>query len=149
MLGIRPETETYLTNVERYVSKKFRYRIEVGILIDIAEERSLRPQFEELLFLAKFVTNAQSILQRSGIENEQTAKLSAEFSSTLQKFPSMISALTSGAVPEVSRAFPKTFFDQTQESMQRLMVFLSELSWIKNYFLDQGDSPFSCSPHHH
>ena len=148
MPDIRPETETYLANVEHYVSKKFHYRFEVGILIDIAGERSLRPQFEELLFLAKFATNAYSILQRSGIESEQTDKLSAEFSSALKKFPSMISVLTSDAGPEITHAFQKTFFNRSEETMKRLMVFLAELSWIKNYLLDNGHSPFSPPPCH-
>ena len=145
-MNIRPATDAYLSDAERFAGRKFQYRIEIGALIDLADHRSLRSLFDELIFLAKFASNSCNILKRSGTQSDETVKLAAEFAGSLRKISSLLDLLTAEAPAELVEKFQRSFLDLSQESMDRLIAFLYELSWIKNYALDHHRPPFSAPP---
>jgi len=140
------ETEAYLLNVQAFAGRSFLYRNDIGTLIDLAEQRSLQSLFDKLIFLAKFASNSHAILQRLGMQSDETAKLSAEFSESLRKISSLLSRLIESAPPEVQVTFKRSFLDVSHDSLNRLLALLSELAWIKNYSLDTGRLPFATPP---
>ncbi len=145
-MNIRPATDAYLADAERFAGRKFQYRIEMGTLIDLANQRSLPSLFEELIFLAKFASNSYNILKRSGIQRDETANLTAEFSGSLQKISSLLGHLIAEAPAEVVERFRSSFLDFSHDNMDQLMALLHELSWIKSYTLDHHPPPFSAAP---
>ena len=145
-MDLRPATDAYLTGVEKFAGKTFLHRKEIGLLIDLAGERSRQTQFDELVFLAKFSSHSFAILKRTGLQSEDTAKLSAEFSESLRRIASLLELLTADAPAEISRIFQTSFLVPSPENMSRLIAFLHELSWLKNYALDTHHLPFSSPP---
>ncbi|MBI1804701.1 MAG: hypothetical protein HY033_02500 [Ignavibacteriae bacterium] len=145
MMDIRPETDAYLIELEKFAARKFQYRREVGILIDLAEQRSMQPLFEQIIFLAKFASSSFNILKRSGVESEETAKLSTEYAESLRKITSLLELLTAEAPNEITEIFQRSFLNLSHESVNRFMALLYELSWVKNSLLDNRRPPFSPS----
>ncbi len=140
-MNIRKETETYLDTVEEYTHRKFRFRDEVGVLVDLAATRTMERLFDDILFLAKFVSNANTILKRTGTGSEDTVKLSAEFKENLEKASSLLRTLVKEAPEEIKQHFLSSFFSLSRDGMNNLLALLYELTWIKNYKLDRKKAP--------
>lgn len=140
-MNIRKETETYLDTVEEYTHRKFRFRDEVGVLVDLAATRTMERLFDDILFLAKFVSNANAILKRTGTGSEDTVKLSAEFKENLEKASSLLRTLVKEAPEEIKQHFLSSFFSLSRDGMNNLLALLYELTWIKNYKLDRKKAP--------
>ena len=111
------------------------------MIIECSRETSVRDIFDDLIFSSKFVSRAYDILQRPGINPEETEKLSREFTDKLKRIPGLMNAITAGQPAAVREIFSERFFLMDTESMTSLMSFLRELSWVKNYVLDKGSMP--------
>jgi hypothetical protein len=134
---MRSETASYLDDVERHARRTFRFRTEVGLLAELGGTPATKPSWEELLFTAKFVTNAAGVLRRIGPSAEEAAKLSAEFSSAIERGVSTITSLLAGAATdERIPTFQTEFLSLTPATLDKLLDLFSELAWIKNYLLD-------------
>jgi hypothetical protein len=136
--GIRgpSEIEDYLSAVERYAGKRFRYRTEIALLIDLAEKTEKSSLFEQIIFTAKFITRAFDILRRSGFESEESKHLSTELQKNLESVVAMIRSLCSADPTIADALFGERMFSLTHDSLNLLKDLLSELTWIKNYSLD-------------
>ena len=137
MIAIRLETQTYLDAVEQFAHRKFQFRDDLGLLTDLSESRNMKQLFDDILFFAKFVSNANNVLKRAGVHSEETQKLSAEFKESLEKSSTLLRTLVKEAPEEVKKDFTARFFSLSQESVSNLLSLLYELSWIKNYSLDK------------
>ncbi|HEV8538340.1 MAG TPA: hypothetical protein VGR15_05375 [Bacteroidota bacterium] len=137
MIPIRPETEAFLQEVETSTGKKFHFRREAAVLIELAEMQSMRQVFDDLTFYAKFVSHAATIIKRQGAGSEDTAKLSLEFSGKLENTSALVATLVREAPTEIRQQFTERFLSLTPASMESFLSFLYELSWIKNYYLDK------------
>jgi hypothetical protein len=135
---LRPETIAYLDEVQRHARRTFRFRDEIGELAELGATPSAHPSWEELLFTAKFVTNASSVLRRVGPSGEDTAKLSAEFSSAIERGMASITALLGRGSKERALFYEETFLSATTPCLENLLALLAELAWLKNYSLDTG-----------
>jgi hypothetical protein len=132
----KPETLLFITAVEKHADRKFRFHEEIAILVDLSSEISRREIFNELIFLAKFITNASSVLRRMGADSSDTAKLSAEFQKNLEKSVLLIGRIIEGTPNEIANMFKARFLPLKKESMDELIALINELSRIKNYELD-------------
>jgi hypothetical protein len=137
MLTIREETRGFIDKVERAAGKKFLFRNDVELLYELASLHLLGSLFEDIIFYAKFVSHASTILKRVGPTNDETAKLADEFKEKLEKVSSLMKTLIDNAPEDMRELFNGRFFSLSQESMNSLMILLQELSRVKNYLLDQ------------
>ena len=136
-MDIRPETEKFLSEVERFAQRKFFYHKEIATLIECAEINKVQNILEEIIFFAKFITKAHEILERQGVSADETQKLSEEYSASLVKTTKLIQNLTRNASADIRETFERKFLSMTHESMENFISMLKELSWLKNYAVDK------------
>src|SRR5205814_2012340 len=119
-----------------FTARKFHYRLEIGTLLELARNGNHLERFEEILFYAKFLTHAESILRRVGLDDETTKHLAAEFLEKSKKTIALLTDLLAAGSPEQKLHFDEQFFSLAGRSMNNLMGMLDELRWIKNYLID-------------
>ncbi len=137
---IRPEIQSYLDDVETFTSRKFHYRRQIELLLELSHERAMPEVFRDIIFFSKFISNALNILKRTSINSTETEKLSVEFKDKLEKTSTLIKTLIKEAPEDVKKMFLAEFFSLSQESMNALLELLYELSWIKNYRMEKERS---------
>ena len=130
---------TFIERVENYAKRSFSYREEIGLLISAAEERKLQSSFDELAFLAKFITNARLILLRDNVDVSVTARLAEEFRAKLGNSVGIITNLADNLSAEKRAVFSDKFLNPSAENLEHLFKLIEELSWFKNYSLDQDN----------
>src|ERR1700690_4310765 len=92
-MNLQPSTESFLSDVEKFAQRKFRYRLEIGSLVELAGSLSLQRVLDDVTFYAKFLTNAFNVLQRIGKDSPDAAKLSVEFQEGIEKISTMLRTL--------------------------------------------------------
>ena len=137
-MNISSENERYLSDVEKFVNRKFLYRKEIAVLLELASSSSRKSVIEEIIFYAKFLTKAYTVLQRQGIAAEETQKLSDEYSANIVKTTTLIRMLIQNADMNNQQLFEQQFFVLTHSAMEKFLAFVNELSWLKNYAVDKG-----------
>ena len=137
MSEIRPETHAFLRVVERSAGRKFRFERDIALLLEVADQASIRQHFDDLTFYGKFVSHAAAILKRQGLAAEETASLSAELEATLKKTAKLMETILMRAPAEPAQSFRNRFLSHSPPSLESFLALLAELSWIKNYVLDQ------------
>ena len=129
----------FLDAVENHAGRKFQFRREVEFLIDSTGSPSASHSFEEIIFLAKFITNASNVLKRTGQSREETEKLSAEFKEKIGSVSALLAGLIGRASGDEQSSIVSRFLSPSFDSLNELLALLAELSWIKNYHLDNPD----------
>jgi len=135
---IRPETLTYLDTVEQFAHRTFQLRDDIAALMELAESRKMSRVFDDILFLAKFVSNARTVISRVGLESEETQKLASELKEQLERTTTLLRTIVKEAPEDLKLNFTTTYLTLGHENMANLFALLYELSWIKNYVLDRG-----------
>jgi hypothetical protein len=135
MPGITAATESFIADAERFANRRFRHRLELGLLIDALKSDEAAKSFEELIFYAKFLTHAGGILARKGIAEEETREMAKEYAATLQRALGLLEGIRDRLSKDDRRAF-EPLIGMTHGHMKQFMSLLNELSWIKNYLLD-------------
>jgi len=125
------ETGPYLDALEAYAGRKFRYRSDLALLIELSSSRDT--VFDEIVFYAKFIANAYAVLRRTGQGGEDTSRLSAEFQEKLGRTAALLRTTLADAAEDVRTEFSDRFLSPSPDSMARFLDLLGELSWIKNY----------------
>ena len=137
-MNLQPSTESFLSDIEQFAQRKFRYRLEIGLLIEAANSVSLRRVLDDILFHAKFLANAFNLLKRVGSDSPDTVKLSSEFQEGVEKVSTLLRTLIKESPKEMRDLFLKRFLSLSAESMNELLSLCTELSWMKNYSLEQN-----------
>jgi hypothetical protein len=127
-----------IAEIEKFANRKFVYAAHISALMDQAAKRHMESTFEDVLFFAKFLVNAYTVLSRTGIDSQETEKLSTEFKENFEKISTLLKTIMKEAPQPSKTEFISTFFDSTTQSVDRLMTLLRELAWVKNYRLDLG-----------
>lgn len=130
-------TTLFLDEVEHFAQRKFLFRDEMALLIELSESRGMQKLFNEIIFFAKFITNAQHILKRIGSESDEVLKLRIELTENLKKTSTLLRTLVEECSDDMKESFMRRFLMFNQENLDNLFSLLSELSWIKNYSLDK------------
>jgi hypothetical protein len=138
---IQPAIEKLVDDVEKSVNQKFRYRKEIESLFELTQEGNQRQVMEDILFYAKFVTNASAVLSRVGMNSEETGKLAAEFKTNAEKVMTLLKTVTEEAPEEVKKEFAQSIFSPTQAGINNFIVLLKELTCFKNYSIDHHGLP--------
>src|SRR5258708_22052120 len=127
---MRTDTQTFLDEVERSAGRKFLYRQDAALLVEAAERPGNRPVFDNVLFYAKFISHASAILKRYGISDEATEKLSKEYKEKLEEASALIKLLLAETPDDERQRFTDRFLTVSHASLNGLLSFLQELSWI-------------------
>jgi hypothetical protein len=138
---LRPETSKFLRELEQFSDRTLNFRDEVGLLIDAANQNEKMEAFNNAIFLAKFITKSMGVMRRVGVDGEGYDKLSAEFQSNIHKVSALLKDIIEVAPQEARRSMAPFFLSLTQESLEHLMLLLSDLAIVKNWVLDGKHLP--------
>lgn len=140
-MALRAETLDFLRDLERFSGRSLKYPNDIGSLVEAAGRNRKTDAFNEAVFLAKFVTKSLGVMKRIGIDGDGYEKLSAEFQASLRNVTSLLKDIVEGEPEEVLRSQTALFFNLTQESLDRLVLLLSDLAVVKNWMLDGKQIP--------
>lgn len=141
-MTIRPDIEEFVSEIEVFSKSKLNYPLEVGEILQITIQSGLINEFEELIFMSKFLIQTYGVMQHTGIEAEGFKNLSKEFDSSLNKSMDLLKNLVGRAAAEVTQKYSDTFFATEIESLDSLMKLFSDLKWIKNWQIDGKPLPY-------
>jgi hypothetical protein len=116
------------------------------LLIELAGQKGNREPFSEAIFLSKFISRSMGVMKRIGVEGEGYDKLSAEFESNIQKVSGILKGILESAPGEAGKSMAPFFFSMTQESLEHLVLLLSDLTIVKNWVLDGKKLPGEPTP---
>jgi phosphoglycerate-specific signal transduction histidine kinase len=127
----------FVRAAEAFASRTFRFREEITGLLEHCRQRGQQQLFDDLVFNAKFITNAFQILRRVGADNADTAKLSVELRDMMEKTTTILRTVVKEMPAERRARYTSAFLDLTHGSLGELTALLAELAWVKNYMLDE------------
>lgn len=128
---------SWIRAAETFAARMFRHRDDITLLLETCRARNQQQLFDDLVFNAKFITNALQILKRVGADNADAAKLSVELREMMEKTSTLLTTIIK-EIPDARRQrFLDTFLALSQPAMAELMTLLAELAWVKNFMLDQ------------
>ncbi len=130
------EPRAFIAAAEAFAQRSFQYRREMVTLLELSRARAHEQLFDDLVFHAKFVTNALHILKRVGADNADAVPLGAELNRMLEKTSTILRTIIKESPGEFRQHILDTFLTLSQSSMASLTALLAELSWVKNYMLD-------------
>jgi hypothetical protein len=136
-LQLGKHTVDLLASLDVFSGYKLTRHNDLGLLVELASRHSLTALLDELSFQAKFVTKTHGIMQRIGMQDDGYDKLSREFTTSIEKSTSLIKTLLPNAPVEDRQQFTSTYLTMTQESLQHLLALCYDLSWYKNWRMDQ------------
>ncbi|MFH0992422.1 MAG: hypothetical protein V1799_20675 [bacterium] len=142
-MSLRPETQTFIRELERSINKKLLYSFEVAQLIELSIAGKKIKEFEQLLFDAKFITQTFGIMKRIGQDGEGYEKLAVEFQAGVQRVSKMLEEFGRDDPHGLQEMIMQTFTSLDQSSMARLLDLLSDLAEIKNWLLDNKPVPWN------
>jgi hypothetical protein len=137
-MEIRPATTKLIEDIEWFARQKFRYRKEIESLLEISRDKNQRQLLEDILFYAKFVSNAYTLLAREGMNADETNKLRVEFKSNTENVMTLIKTAIKEAPDDVKKSFSEKVLPRTQDGMTEFFALLKELAWCKNYSIDHN-----------
>lgn len=97
--------------------------------------------FEDLVFLAKFLSKTYDLLRRIGPDGDGFQKISAEFQANLEKANTLVKTLVKESPESLKTKTVDRFLRLDQESMMAFMDLLRELAWVKNWMVDGKPLP--------
>lgn len=141
-MALRQETLEFIRALEVSANRKLHYPEVVGILVESVRVDKLRASVDELVFLAKFLTKSFGVMKRIGVDGEGYEKLSLEFKSNLEKVIALLRQCHEEGVGAAGPEQLSRFFSMTPQSLDDLMLLLSDLTLVKNWSLDGKKMPW-------
>jgi hypothetical protein len=135
-MNTHSETKSFLDDVEVFVHRKFQFRHDIELLVESSESGGMQSEFQHLIFYAKFLSNAYSVLKRVGFSSEEAEKLSVEFKTNMNKAVSILEMIINKISEHEKKRFLSTYCSLSQEGINSFLMLMYELSWVKNYLLD-------------
>ena len=142
-MTLRPETRQFLTDLQKFAGRLFVHKETIGQLLDQAHAHGTMQVFEDIAFLAKFVSKTFDLLQRIGPDGDGFMKISAEFQSNVEKANTLVKTLVKESPDPVKLPTVETFLRLDQESMAAFMNLMRELAWVKNWMVDGKVLPWN------
>ena len=137
-MQFRPETLKLLADLGALSGNRLTRMTDLGVLIDLGTAPAAQGTLKELSFLAKFLSRTYGIMKRIGTGGNGYGTLLTEFNENLRKASALAQELLAAAPPDVRMRFQSTYFSLTPDAMENLLALLYDLSWYKNWLLDQG-----------
>lgn len=137
VVEISPKTWAFVRQLNDFSSHKLTQPDDAAVLLELAQTKNLKRELEEIAFLAKFLSNSYVILKRGGSDAVGYDKLSQEFRSNLDKVIEELKGIVAEAPSTTKENFSSRFFSMTADGFENLMNLLYDLSWLKNWIIDQ------------
>jgi len=135
-MKISPTTSTLLHTLEEFSGNKLTRLEDLGILLELGATDNLQQTLDELSFTAKFLAKTAAIMKRIGREGDGYIKLSEQFSKNMEKARQLLRTIFSRAPTEIGEQLTSTYLAVTPESLQNLLELYYDLSWYKNWQID-------------
>lgn len=136
-VDISPKTRDFVRQLNDFSAHKLTQQDDVAVLLELAQKKNQKRKLQEIAFLAKFLSNSYAILKRSSDEAEGRDKLSLEFRSNLDKVVEALRGIVAEAPSTTKEDFSSRFFSMTASGFENLMNLLYDLSWLKNWIIDE------------
>jgi len=130
-------TKTLLSLINETSGKTLKRSMDLGTLIEIAQQHSLQGQLDDLVFSSKFIVKSFELMQRIGKDGNGYEKLSQEFSDQIQKAQTLLKQFLDRADGMTKAHFSGNYLEMNTLTMQNLMQLFHDLGWYKNYQIDQ------------
>ena len=111
--------------------------LDLGTLLQIAEEHSKHSLLDDLAFSSKFIIKSFELMQRIGRDGNGYEKLSSEFTAQISKSQTVLRQLLDSSDAATQAHFSGQYLEMNTLTMQNLMQLYHDLSWYKNYQIDQ------------
>lgn len=135
-MDISETTRSLVARIEQFSGNKLTRVEDFRTLVEVAAGAGRMRDLDHLCFLAKFLVKTRGIMQRIGPSGEGFDTLSGQFSKSLAEAVQLLRELLSGSSPPVEHHFTATYLGLDQTSLQNLMNLLHDLSWYKNWQID-------------
>lgn len=135
-MRLSQNTKTLLSNINNASGKTLQRSMDLGALIEIAVQHLLQEQLDDLAFSAKFITKSFELMKRIGNDGNGYEKLSEEFSVQMKKSQAIIVQFLERADAITKAHFTGNYLEMNTPTMQNLMQLYHDLSWYKNYKID-------------
>ena len=140
-MPLKPQTLDFVRQLERSSNRKLAFPDDVGNLLEAAHQSECMVEFEEAIFLAKFITKSAGVMKRIGPDGDGYDKLAGEVQSGIQKASTLLQKI-SGHTPEGTKNQQSdSFFAMNHEALERLMKLFADLTLVKNWMLDGKPLP--------
>jgi hypothetical protein len=126
-----------LSDINEVSGKSLKRSLDLGALLQIAEEQSQKTMLDDLAFSAKFITKSFELMQRIGRDGNGYEKLSEEFSMQIKKSQEILKQLLDKTDAMTKAHFTGNYLEMNTLTMQNLMQLFHDLSWYKNYQIDK------------
>lgn len=145
-----PSTASLLALLDQMSGGKLRRQEDLGALIELGKRHRLDDTLADLSFHAKFVSNTYRIMKRIGPGAEGFDKLSLEFNSGIEQVSALIRTLITEADPASRERLHGEYLSLTPDALENLLALCYDLSWYKNWLLEQKTAMHSHthSEHH-
>jgi hypothetical protein len=136
-MEISQKTRDFVRQIDELSSHRLTNRDEVEVLVELAQSKNQSTRLERIVFLAKFLSNTYGILKRDGSDTEGYDKLTGEFHVNLEEAVGQLKNLIEKAPAGLKESFSSKFLVPSGKSFENLLSLLYDLSWIKNWYIDQ------------
>jgi hypothetical protein len=140
---ISPPVSAFLGILDQMSRATIGRRDDLGALLEAAYRGGREQDLDALAFTGKFCVRAFGIMKRIGPGGEGYDRLAAEFSGSIDNARRLLVSLLAAAPEETRMAFTGRYLSMAADGIGNLMALLSDLSWVKNWQIDNpGKSPW-------
>jgi hypothetical protein len=140
-MSVRSQTLEFIRELERSSNHKLFFPAEVGHLLDAARQDNKMRDFEDAIFLGKFITKSTGVMKRIGPDGDGYDKLSSEVQAGIQKASALLIGINESCLDDVRQRYSTTFFAISHEALERLMRLFADLALVKDWVLDKKPLP--------
>lgn len=126
--------DTLLDKIEIHSNKKFNFRKYIYLIIVTSKTQNLKNDFDNLIFLGKFLFNATRILNQKSLDIENYNNLIKEYENSLISFKKSLKNIINCIKLPDRTEFQHLFTDNT--NLEDLFLLIEDLKNIKNYEID-------------
>lgn len=142
-MQISSPVSDFLGVLERVSNATLVRRDDLAAVLEAAFRSGRKGDLEELAFLGKFCVRAFGIMKRVGPQGDGYSRLAAELEVNTGRARALFGLILAGAPEETRSGLSKRYLSMTVEGVENLMALLSDLSWVKNWQIDNpGKSPW-------
>lgn len=130
-------TVDLLATLDTFSGRKLTRREDLGALIELATLSNRQTELNNLSFFAKFISKTIGIMKRIGKNGEGYDKLEHEFTEAIEKSRALLTTLLAPAPSATRQHFSNQYLVLTPDALQNLLSLCYDLSWYKNWMIDQ------------
>ncbi len=135
--SVNASNQKLIFDIESYSNRKFNYPDVILDIFDCSVEYGLQWELSNIIFTAKFLHNALKSIKRTD-QPENRDKLLLEYQAKIEKMKQDLEFICGRLSEEKRIFFRTTFLQNSQDSFANLHKFIEDLSWVKNYEIDNN-----------